>query len=153
VAAAVVALLAVGGIVALVMARDDGGERVAPGSTTASPATTAPPTADDPTRTDEPTTTEEPTTTTTEEPTTSAVPTTGPDETLPTGYTEENREQFLRGCTSTVASEEQCICVIDRIEAEVPFEVYSDYAANPTAGLPPQIQAIVQDCALGEADD
>jgi hypothetical protein len=39
--------------------------------------------------------------------------------------------------------------VIDRIEAEVPFDVYLDLAANPLDGLPPQIQGIVEDCAQG----
>ncbi len=76
------------------------------------------------------------------------VVTTNPDDTLPTGYTEENREQFIEGCTRA-GTEEQCTCVIDRIEAEVPFEVYLDFAENPTGGLPPEIQTIVEDCAPG----
>lgn len=116
---------------AFLITQDDD-DRAAPDPTTTNPTTVAP-------------------TPTTEEPSTTLVPTTDPDATLPTGYTEENREQFLSGCSATTATEEQCVCVIDRIETEVPFEVYLDFAANPIE-IPPQIQTIVEDCAVSGGD-
>lgn len=93
------------------------------------------------------------------------------EEAIPTNYTASNRDAFLTACSQPLDDPrlltEVCGCVYDRLEDELSFDEFvdlnqdltipeteegDDAAPSISTVLPDEVNAIVADCFVEEAD-
>ena len=81
------------------------------------------------------------------------------DET-PTEFTDDNRSGFLAACSQPLEDtrlvNQICQCVFDETQSAIPFAEFSEIDAalieNPESNLPLEINQIIADCVVEEAE-